>query len=539
MPGEIAKPSLKLDTTGKMPPPPSTSEAPRPILKLNTMSRKASFSSDTPTPSGEKKTIKIKISASQPTTPAVTPGPPPLVKTKAGRSMKPTAKVLEAKKRAYDDSDDEDRPMAASRADSGRPSKMIKIRNSGVRTPSIPHSITPISSIKFKPRGEPVDHTPGDAYDSEASDKETDPVREQTFILRVMPGLPAEYLRKALAEGLIGVAKAQGGADFGIQFVDAKEKRAFVTIDGSYYAAVLVDLPTITEAMKTWDRKNMMKNSDISQMLLCFAEVRNEQEARTIPLPTMAGKTEPKWPHGITPPMHDAQNRRFRKAISEKQWQSTATQVKKLIEDDAAAEETHIEWIDENGDAEYDDDDEDADGEDAGEVDGYFPQQDSVQGDDMDLDAPGEDEDDDDDDDLLAEMEAAMAEAEGAAESEIVEGATPAAALEAPTPTAAQTPAAGLDGPVSEEDEDEEDVSDDDDDDDDEEQDDEKISRDRERREKMVDLKNYEEQLKKAEADILGQTNMIFKARLKTRIENLKKEIQVKKAALNIHEEEE
>ncbi|KXJ95514.1 TAFII55 protein conserved region-domain-containing protein [Microdochium bolleyi] len=520
-----------------MPPPPTTSETPRPILKLNTASRQASFSSDAPTPSGEKKTIKIKIAASQPATPAATPGPPPPVKSKAGRSMKPTAKILEAKKRAYDDSDDEDRPMAASRSDGARPNKMIKIRNSAIRTPATPHSSTPISSIKFKPRGEPVDHTPGDAYDSEASDKETDPVREQTFILRVLPGLPAEYLRKALAEGLIGVAKAQGGADFGIQFVDAKEKRALVTIDGRHYAAVLVDLPTITEAMKTWDRKNMMKNSDISQMLMCFAEVRNEQEARAVPLPPMAGKSEPKWPHGITPPMHDAQNRRFRKAISEKQWQSTATQVKKLMEDDKAAEETHIEWIDENEDAEYDDD-EDAEGEDAGEVDGYFPPQDSVQGDDMELDAPG-DEEDDDDDDLLAEMEAAMAEHDDAEMSEAVEGATPTAALEAPTPLAAHTPAAGPDEPVSEEDEDEEEISDEDEDDDDDEEDDEKVSRDRERREKMVDLKNYEEQLKKAESDILAQANPIFKNRLKTRIEALKKEIQVKKAALNIHEEEE
>ena len=82
-------------------------------------------------------------------------------------------------------------------------------------------------------------------------------------------------------------------------------------------------------------------------------------------------------------------------------------------------------------------------------------------------------------------------------------------------------------------------MSDEDDDDDDDEEDEEKVSRDRERREKMADLKNYEEQLKKAEADQLAQTNPILKGRLRTRIENLKKEIQVKKAALNIHEEEE
>jgi len=427
--------------------------------------------------------------------------------------------------------------MAASRQDSARPNKMIKIKQSAVRTPATPHSSTPISSIKFKPRGEPVDHTPGDAYDSEASDKETDPVREQTFILRVMPGLPAEYLRNALANGTIGIAKAQGGADFGIQFVEAKERRALVTIDGLHYAAVLVDLPTITEAMKTWDRKNMMKNSDISQMLLCFAEVRNEQEARVIPLPPMAGKAEPKWPHGVTPPMHDAQNRRFRKAISEKQWQSTAAQVKRLIEDDDEAEETHVEWIDDNEDAEYDDE-EDAEGEDADELESYFPPQNNMRVDDMDVDAPGEEDDEEDDADLLAEMEAAMAE-EDAAMSEVAEGATPAAAIEAPTPMAVNTPAAGLEDAASEEDEDEEEVSDEDDDDDDDEEDEEKVSRDRERREKMADLKNYEEQLKKAEADQLAQTNPILKGRLRTRIENLKKEIQVKKAALNIHEEEE
>ncbi|RYP70158.1 hypothetical protein DL771_005670 [Monosporascus sp. 5C6A] len=530
------KPALRLETNQDMPPPPTTATTPateslRPILKLNTSSRQPSFSGDpTPTPTGEKRTIKIKIS-SQPSTPAATPtaqAPPTVTKTKAGRSSKPTAKLIESKKRGYES--DEDRPMAAVRLESGRPNKMIKIKPSIKTGPLTPGGATSVSSIKFKPRGEPVEHHPGDAYDSEASDKETDPTREQAFILRVFPGAPVEYLKKAIAEGTIGIHKQNGGADFNVQFVDGKERRAMVTINGIHYAAVLVTLPTITEAMKTWDRKTMMKNSDVVEMLMCFAEVRNETEARTVPLPTMVVKNEHKWPHGLTPPMHDAANRRFRKTISEKQWQSTAAQVKKLMDEDQAALESTVEWIDNEDDYGGYDEDEDAEGEVQG--DDYFSQRPEISNEDMDAEG-----DEDDDHDILAAMEAdldgdmEMNEAES-------EAATPATQLEAPTPMTidATTPAAVQGELVSEEDEDEDEEGDISEEDEDEDED--KVTAEKERKEKLADLHNYEAELLKAEAELNKQTNVILKTRLRTRVENIRKEIAVKKAALGMLDED-
>ncbi|KAI1130209.1 hypothetical protein F5Y10DRAFT_236040 [Nemania abortiva] len=528
-----AKPTLKLNTDHQQMPPPSAAAAtpatenPRPILKVNTGSRQPSFSGDgaIPTPSTEKKILKIKIS-SQPGTPLATSAQlPSAMKTKAGRTSKPTAKLAESKKRGYDS--DEDTPLSVSRAES-RPNKTIKLTHKPAHkskgSVSTPHPVsTPISAIRFKPKGEHVSHKPGDAYDSEASDREADPQRECNFILRVMDGEPAEYLKKALADGAIGQPKTNGGADFSVQFVDSRERRALVTINGINYAAVLVQLPTITEAMKTWDRRSMMKNSDVTEMLLCFAVVVTELEARTVPLPPMVMKNELKWPHGITPPMHDAPNRRFRKTLSEKQWERTQNTVAKLLEDDAAADEVKTELItEEDGYADYEDD-EDAEGE--LEPDDYFGDQTQQ---DMDMDAPAEPEEED----LLREF---LEEDEGL-------GATPATQPEAPTPMTmgVNTPMAPQEEHVSEdeeeeEEEEEEDISDEDDDDDDEADDD---GRDRERKQQLSQLHELQKQLQEAEKKLAITTMPILKKRISSGIESIKKEISVKKAALGLTEED-
>jgi len=532
------KPTLKLNTSQqRMPPPPTASttpasENPRPILKLNTISRQPSFSGDgaTPTPSGDKK-IKIRIN-SQPGTPAPTIAAqtPTALKTKAGRTSKPTAKLTESKKRGYDS--DEDRPLAATRAEA-RPSKTIKLTHKPGQkvkpSPGVSQPVsTPISTIRFRPKGEHVSHKPGDAYDSEASDRETDPQRETNFILRVVDGAPAQYLKTAVAEGTIGQPKANGGADFSVQFIDSRERRAMVTINGVNYAAVLVQLPTITEAMKTWDRKSMMKNSDINEMLLCFAVVKGEAEARVAPLPPMVARSELKWPHGITPPMHDAPNRRFRKALSEKQWERTQHQVSKLLEDDMAAEDVRAEIImEDEGDEDYDDE-EDAEGE--MEVDDYF-------GDQTQLDQA---------EDQTQHETIYDAEAEDDLLREFLDGDedfgndTPATQLEAPTPltAGANTPMPLAEEQVSEEEEEEEEEISDEDDDDDGEADDDDGGHDRERKQQLSELHELKKQLEEAEQKLKITTSPIIKKRIAASIESIKKEISVKKAALGLAEDD-
>ncbi|KAI0395069.1 hypothetical protein F5Y17DRAFT_223425 [Xylariaceae sp. FL0594] len=525
------KPILTLDTSQQRMPPPG--ENPRPILKFSTNSRQSSLTGDgaTPTPSVEK-IIKIKIN-SQPSTPAPTIASqtPTTLKTKAGRTSRPTAKLAESKKRGYE-SDDEDTPLAATRAEA-RPSKTIKLtqKPGGPKgRPSIgasqPVSTPAGTTIRFKPKGEHLVRKHGDAYDSEASDRETDPQRETNFILRVMDGAASQYLKTALAEGTIGQPKANGGADFSVQFIDAKERRAMVTINGIHFAAVLVQLPTITEAMKTWDRKSMMKNSDITEMLLCFAPVASEAEAKMIPLPSMVAKSELKWPHGITPPMHDAPNRRFRKALSEKQWERTQNQVSKLLEDDRAAEDVRAEIImEDEGDEDYDDE-EDAEGE--MDMDDYFGDQTQID--------QAEDQtqhealfDAEEEDDLLREFLGG---------DEDFGNDTPATQLEAPTPltVGTNTPMNPPEEQVSAEEEEEE-ISDEDDDDDDE-ADEDDDGQDRERKQQLGELHELEKQLEQQEKKLQTTTMPILKKRISSSIENLKKEISVKKAALGFAEDD-
>ncbi|ORY65830.1 TAFII55 protein conserved region-domain-containing protein [Pseudomassariella vexata] len=517
-----------------MPPPPTAdtvhaaastafTEKTKPTLKLNTAARQESFGSETATGSAERKTIKIKVSNSQPSTPGATPV---VTKTKVGRTTKPTAKLVESKKRGYES--DEDMPMAASRGQgsSSRPAKIqkIKMKTGSGKTPTSAYTPTaPISSIKFRPKGEPVKHKAGEAYDSEASDREEDPVRESVMILRAVPGPSTEYLHKVLEEGLIGVPKASGGADVGIQFIDGKERRAMVTVNGIYYAAVLVDLPTITEAMKSWDRKSMMKNSDVTQMLLCFAEVKNEMEAKAIALPAMAQKTELKWPHGLTPPMHDAIHRRFRKVLSEKQLQSTSATVKKLLADDTAALETKAEYLytEDEDDGGSDMGDEDAEGED--ELDDYFGRQNSVDNEEMAIDEL----------DLEAEFEAA--------DEDMAESETPATQLETPTPMTVEaiTPAAPLNEPSDDEgEEEEEDVSDDDEDDDEDELDEEELAKEAERREMHEELVALQSKLADQEKELQTMTNPILKQRILNNMKSVKQEISLKRAALGITDDD-
>lgn len=534
MSGDSSKPALKLETSHfsrhEMPPPPTTAmttpsaETPRPILKLST-SRQSSFSGDMPTPSGEKKTIRIKVNSSQPSTPAITV--PPVKISKSGRSSKPTEKLIAAQKRAYESDDDEEdnAPMA------GRRISKIQIRPPPPNSSKKAYAVqTPTGRLLLKPKGKPVEHIPGEAWDSEASDREEDPVRESAMILRTLPGPSTEYLNKALEEGKIGLDKKLGGADLAIDWLDAKDRRAMVTIDGHHFAGVLVDLPTIVEAMKTWDKKNFMKNMDITQMLLCFARVNNEQEAKTVALPNMVQQQDHKWPHGMTPPMHDAVNRRFRKQPSEKQLISTAAQVKRLIAEDAlCVEAPKYEFLQDEDEMFDESGEEDADGED---VDDYFGG--AEYGDEI-----TQEIEEDDNADLEAELEAELAGFDDM-DMDIAEGATPATQLEAQTPMTleAQTPAAGV-ADISDADGEEEEISeeDDDDDDDDDDLDEEEAAKHSELKESRSEMVSLQKKVADLESQMAAQSNLLMRNRIAHNINNLNKEIQLRKAQLNITDE--
>ncbi|KAF5125668.1 Transcription initiation factor TFIID subunit 7 [Metarhizium anisopliae] len=244
------------------------------------------------------------------------------------------------------------------------------------------------TQVVLKPRGRPPVHPPGDGYDSEASDRELDPAIEEQFILRMLPGEHCDYVRWCMENGKMGIPRAQGGADITIKFFDEDTRRAIMTVKGQSFAAVMVDLPTITESMKTWDRKSFMKSADICQMLLVFQQVKNEEEAKRAQLPTMID-TNFKWPHGVTPPMHDCVNRRFAKTISRKEIEDKEAEVERLLAEDSKASSTKWEWVDDRHDEDVEmGADEDAEGE-VDDSMGYFgsTQNDEIFGDDNDLEA--------------------------------------------------------------------------------------------------------------------------------------------------------
>ncbi|KAL2017563.1 hypothetical protein VTK56DRAFT_1997 [Thermocarpiscus australiensis] len=494
------------------------------------------------TPSSGPPKIKL-VQKSQPSTPADS-NPPNLVSrppqgngaadaaaepstapktktTKAGRVSKPSEK-----KRTREESEDDDDDVPLAHGTGLEPeAKRAKI----TLKPQTPGLVKQPPTLKVKPVGRIPQRPLGEGYDSEAEDREVDPVIEEQFLFRMMPGEHCEYLRKCIQEKRIGIPTSQGGADIQLKWLDEEGRRAMVVIQGQPYAAILLDLPTITEGMKTWDKKSMVKSSDICQMLLVFAQVQSEEEAKTAPLPK-AVEHGHRWPHGITPPMHDARNRRFRKRLSKLEIKNKEAEVERLLAADRAAVRVRTEWIDNRRTAaaeelsEEEEYEEDAEGE----VDDYFG--------DADMEQQLEEEFEVDEGALEAEfLDAVETPAEG------MDLAGPAAAVDAVTPVTANTgtPVAqteeeevgGADEEESGDDEDDEDVDEDVDDEDGGEDHDEKAGIRNEIATLKKQLKTYEEQL-------ANSFQPIMRKRIEGHIRNVKSELSLKLSAIGEQEED-
>lgn len=480
------------------------------------------------TPGGSKPRLKL-TNKSTPSTPAPVDLPKPK-KTKAGRTAKPSAKLIESKKRVKEETDTEGEDATISVQ---QPTKKIKLSISGVpRTPAAKTPATPVV-LKAKIKGKPPAREPGTGYDSEGSDREIDPVIEEEFILRMPPGDDCDYLRNAIQEKKIGLPKAQGGADVSMKFFDLHARRGAVTIRKNVYAATLVDLPCIIEAMKSWDRRGWWKSADICQMLWVFAPVKSEDDARTVPLPDDVDQETFQYPHGLTPPMQFARKRRFRKRLHKTVIERVEEEVQRLLAADQEAESTTYEILDpdaedrrasqfiESTPGSDHDDEEDAEGEDDDqgyqanqyqEDQGYFGHQpagyEEVQVDE-DLEA-----------DLLQELER-----EVAASTDV-----------AGTPSVA---------PIVEAEEDSGDESfDDDDGDEDEAAAPSEIDEEEKARLTAIqgvreDIAELEGKIQDNQAKLATQTNALLRARLEEGIRKLKQEVQLKKSSIGEDEENE
>jgi len=510
----------------------------------------------TPTPGGGPK-IKLSLGGMpKPLTPnqtVVKPAAKPVQKTtKAGRAPKPSAKLMANKngKRTKEESEDEDSITLNKQqlANSGPLTK--KLRLSMAISPKTPK--TP-SILRTKFKGKPPKRPFGEGYDSEASDREDDPLIEEEFVLRMAPGGDCEYLRRMIEEKKIGIGKKEGGADVQMKFLHPEGRRAVVTIQGRHYAATLVDLPCVIEGMKSWDKKGWYKAADICQMLYVFAQVPNEAAAGTIELPKVVDPNTFQYPHGITPPMHNARKRRFRKRLHRSAIEAVEDAVEKLLEADAHAESTRFEIIEpegsrlgsralstaspkpyRNGGEEYSED-EDAEGE-VDEGNDYFSH----------VKDDGEDDplmrDEEDDEVANENMEAAL---EAALEAEFMEADTPSSNVAAEEPgavlTNGDTPEA--EGEVEEGSGDESSAGDDDDDDDDDVDGEDDIDEDE--RARLAELQGAKEdiaemkrQLGNLEAQMATQANPILKRRIKDHIEKVKAELQLRKSAIGEADED-
>lgn len=346
--------------------------------------------------------------------------------------MKPSAKKRYNGDINGDDTEDEDDGRSNHRAfTNGEPkAKRIKLLQTPI-TPGPPK--TP--SLKVIKSFRTIPHRPdGDGYDSEAEDREQDPVIEEQFILRMMPGEHCDYLRRCIQERKVGLPKSQGGADVAMRWVDDEGRRCMITVQGTNYAGVLVDLPTITEGMKTWDKKSFVKSADICQMLLVFAKVADDSEAKTVPLPK-AVEHGYRWPHGLTPPMHDCIHRRFRKRLSKLEIQNKEAEVERLLRMDKDAVSTKYEFVDEskhtNGDEEMYYEDEEEEEEEDGEADAEGEQEEDYFGD---ADATQQVDGDEGDLEIDEDLEAMFEEDEPGAADEAVTPALTNGGLESATP---------------------------------------------------------------------------------------------------------
>ena len=532
------RPSLKIKLhTGPPRPPIQPAETPTsamPRLKLNFNKSKPPDVQPLPEPVPTSPAPKPKA-----------PRKPRAKKEKPARTSNPTPK-----KRALEESiisdDDNDPIPKSSPPPAKKPKVTIKIKTKGA--PSAPLTSTPLTSgirqIKFKGiKGKKLSASRprGVGYDSEAEDNESDPAIEEDFILRLdmVRDDHREYVRRAIAEQRFG-PKSQGGADIRLRFLRQDGRRAVVSIQGTNYAASLVDLPCIIEGMKSWDKKAWHKSVDVSQMLLVLGPIKSEEEAYTFPLPKrdLDEKTM-QFAHGLTPPMRWVRKRRFRKRINRAAIEDVEQEVERLLAEDARAQSSTFHMVDEKqlererarrqqeeaqaevGDYEEDD----AEGEDDDEQ--YF-------GETIDSQTVVED---DMPDDLVSEFERALEGDEAGLElsSSIPvplnnTNAPSPGSFAADTPTAAESPVATASKAATSGDEEEE--SSDEDAESLEEVDEDAVEQQQDLMRQREAIEDLQAAIKSQEGELERVQNNILKKKLVAKIQSLRADLESKQAAV-------
>ncbi|KAF3938418.1 hypothetical protein ABW19_dt0201190 [Dactylella cylindrospora] len=385
----------------------------------------------------------------------------------------------------------------------GMPKIRLKTSFKAAETPKTP--VIKLKHAASKPATTTKRHVPiGYGYDSEASDREEDPSIEEQFILRMPPGEDADFLRNEVENKELGKA-----TDVWFKFKD--DRRAIVSVRGHMYAATLVDLPCIIESSKTIDKgKHIFKTADISQMLLVGDRLIFEDQALSNSVPPSLAN----YPHGITPPMHWARRRRFRKRVVNRNMDKVEEAVEKLLAADMEADKVTYDLLTEaelarqasvvSGDVDIEFGEEDAEGE-----------VDDMEYEDGDEDAEAEGEEAHEGVMDLGDFEDQLAEA-------MMLDDEPAAAAH----SHAKPPAPPV---SSDEDEDDEDDDDDDDDGDEMDVDPGTTAEQLQLKEEIADI---ERAIAAKTKEKEGVHNQIVKQRIQNVIDGLRAELELKKASL-------
>ncbi|KAJ1728022.1 hypothetical protein LPJ72_005659, partial [Coemansia sp. Benny D160-2] len=166
---------------------------------------------------------------------------------------------------------------------------------------------------------------------------------EEQFVLRVLPEMAVRFSKL--------VAERQIQEHLEIKFRD--ERNATVRFENKHYAAKLVDLPTITEAYRTADKKQLLKTADICQMLLVERMIQGHDDRSQQADPSTststsgAGEAENAaplargldivYPDGISSCLRGVRKHRFRPRIPQSRIDGIEREVLRLLEDDAQA----------------------------------------------------------------------------------------------------------------------------------------------------------------------------------------------------------
>ncbi|XP_031624626.1 transcription initiation factor TFIID subunit 7-like [Contarinia nasturtii] len=173
-----------------------------------------------------------------------------------------------------------------------------------------------------------------------------DGVELETQVVLRMPMEPAQILRETLREGGPNLKdRLKVKLEHDLRYGE-------VRFDHWLMYTKLVDLPTVTESLKTIDSKNFYKTADVCQMLICKYE-HYDKDAPTTDDESPAknkkkdsNKVDKKflWPHGVTPPCKNVRKRRFRKTLRKKcaEAPEIEKEVKRLLRADNEA--VQVKW---------------------------------------------------------------------------------------------------------------------------------------------------------------------------------------------------